>query len=150
MAALYEGFKWVREYLYYKAVTDAKTRAAAKAQLHASESNGGVATSQFDIQAQVEAKASELLRYTKPYMVHLMTLTIMAVMVTRLPLIDHVIQSIMHMLQVFISYMLMLAFMTYNVWIGLALVIGSGVGYFMFSGRIPKTMAVSKLSEHCH
>lgn len=129
MAALYEGLKWVREYLYQRALNDAKTRTAMKTRLHAAESNGGVASSQFEIEEQMEAKISTLLR---------------------LPIVDHVIQTFMHMLQVFISYMLMLAFMTYNVWLGIALLIGSGVGYFLFSARIPKSVPVSKMSEHCH
>ena len=69
---------------------------------------------------------------------------------SRLPLIDHMLQTLMHMLQVFVSYLLMLAFMTYNVWIGIAVVLGAGIGYFVFASRMPGLQSVSRMSEHCH
>merc|ERR1712002_486429 len=49
----------------------------------------------------------------------------------------HWIQTFLHVLQVFVGYMLMLAFMTYNVWICLAVLIGSGIGYFVFGWIFP-------------
>lgn len=56
-------------------------------------------------------------------------------------------QSFLHMLQVFISYLLMLIFMTYNVWLALAVVLGAGAGYFLFGWR-KKTIV--DINEHCH
>ncbi|XP_062504713.1 protein SLC31A2-like [Corticium candelabrum] len=70
----------------------------------------------------------------------------------RLPLGDHMLQTVLHMVQVLISYLLMLAVMTYNVWLLLGVVMGGGIGYFVVARYIftahPTT--VSKLSEHCH
>ena len=68
----------------------------------------------------------------------------------RVPFFDHFIQTLLHMLQVFVSYLLMLAFMTYNVWIGLAITLGAGCGYFVFLACLPEDARVSKTSEHCH
>lgn len=44
----------------------------------------------------------------------------------------HLIQTVCHIVQVFIMNILMLALMTYNLWIALSIVIGSGVGYFTY------------------
>ncbi|XP_037803114.1 LOW QUALITY PROTEIN: high affinity copper uptake protein 1-like [Penaeus monodon] len=60
---------------------------------------------------------------------------------------DHVIQTLMHMLQMIVSYLLMLIFMTYNVWLCLACVLGAGLGYFLFGWR--KSVVVD-ITEHCH
>jgi len=60
---------------------------------------------------------------------------------------DHLLQTVLHMLQFTVSYLLMLVFMTYNVWLCLAVLVGSGLGYFVFGWR--KSAAVD-LTEHCH
>jgi len=44
----------------------------------------------------------------------------------------HWYQTFLHMLQVTISFMLMLVFMTFNVWLCLSVVLGAGLGYFIF------------------
>ena len=59
----------------------------------------------------------------------------------------HFLQTLLHMIQVFISYCLMLVFMTYNVWLCLAVILGAGVGYFLFGWR--KAIVVD-INEHCH
>jgi copper transporter 1 len=51
------------------------------------------------------------------------------------------------MIQVFISYCLMLVFMTYNVWLCLSVILGAGIGYFLFGWR--KAIVVD-INEHCH
>ncbi|XP_030371155.1 probable low affinity copper uptake protein 2 [Scaptodrosophila lebanonensis] len=56
----------------------------------------------------------------------------------------HLYQTFLHMLQVTISFLLMLVFMTFNVWLCLAVVLGAGVGYFMFGHR------TLSLQEHCN
>ncbi|XP_043267318.1 high affinity copper uptake protein 1-like [Venturia canescens] len=45
----------------------------------------------------------------------------------------HFYQTILHMIQFVIGYFLMFIFMTYNVWLALATVIGTGLGYWLFS-----------------
>ncbi|KAJ2946505.1 hypothetical protein O0L34_g12553 [Tuta absoluta] len=59
----------------------------------------------------------------------------------------HALQTGLHGLQVLVSYMLMLVFMTYNVWLCAAVVFGSAAGYFLFGWR---ESVVVDFTEHCH
>ncbi|XP_023255711.1 probable low affinity copper uptake protein 2 [Seriola lalandi dorsalis] len=43
----------------------------------------------------------------------------------------HCIQTVLHMLQVSLGYMLMLCVMSYNTWIFLGVIVGSVLGYFI-------------------
>ncbi|XP_029300308.1 protein SLC31A2 [Cottoperca gobio] len=43
----------------------------------------------------------------------------------------HTIQTVLHMLQVSLGYMLMLCVMSYNTWIFLGVIVGSVLGYFI-------------------
>ncbi|TWW66727.1 probable low affinity copper uptake protein 2 isoform X1 [Takifugu flavidus] len=43
----------------------------------------------------------------------------------------HIIQTFLHLLQVTLGYMLMLCVMSYNTWIFLGVIVGSGLGYFI-------------------
>lgn len=60
---------------------------------------------------------------------------------------SHLIQTLLHVVQVFVSYCLMLVFMTYNVWLCLAVILGAGAGYFIFGW---KRAVVVDANEHCH
>lgn len=53
--------------------------------------------------------------------------------------IHHWSQTIMHILQVVLGYLLMLVVMTYQVYLGVAVVVGAGLGYFIFAGLIGET-----------
>lgn len=59
----------------------------------------------------------------------------------------HLLQTILHIIQVVISYFLMLVFMTYNGYLCIAVALGAGVGYFLFSW---KKAVVVDITEHCH
>jgi len=59
----------------------------------------------------------------------------------------HFFQTFLHMLQITISYMLMLVFMTYNVWLCVSVVLGAGFGYFLFGNQRLTSIDVN---EHCH
>ncbi|XP_031569689.1 high affinity copper uptake protein 1-like [Actinia tenebrosa] len=59
----------------------------------------------------------------------------------------HIGQTFLHMVQVTLSYFLMLVFMTYNFWLCLAIVLGAGCGYFLFGWKATKIVDVN---EHCH
>lgn len=61
--------------------------------------------------------------------------------------VPHVIQTLLHILQVVISYFLMLVFMTYNGYLCIAVALGAGAGYFVFSW---KKAVVVDITEHCH
>ena len=58
----------------------------------------------------------------------------------------HALQAALHFVQMWWSYVLMLVFMTYNVWICLALASGAGIGFFLFAWKRPK---VQDVNEHC-
>ncbi|XP_043230583.1 high affinity copper uptake protein 1-like isoform X6 [Amphibalanus amphitrite] len=59
----------------------------------------------------------------------------------------HVLQTFLHAVQVVVGYFLMLAFMTYNVWLGIAITLGAAAGYFIFGS---KKFVVVDVTEHCH
>jgi copper transporter 1 len=59
----------------------------------------------------------------------------------------HGLQTFLQIVQVLLSYFLMLVFMTYNVWLCVALVIGAGLGYFLFGW---KTNCVVDACESCN
>ena len=61
---------------------------------------------------------------------------------------SHVVQTLLHALQFTVSYLLMLVFMTYNVWLCLGVVVGATLGYFLFGWKQPATMV--SMSDHCH
>ncbi|XP_075158813.1 copper transporter 1A isoform X2 [Haematobia irritans] len=61
--------------------------------------------------------------------------------------LNHFIQTGLHMVQVTVSFLLMLIFMTYNVWLCLAVVVGAAVGYFLFCW---KKSVIVDVTEHCH
>ncbi|XP_043260599.1 high affinity copper uptake protein 1-like isoform X1 [Colletes gigas] len=45
----------------------------------------------------------------------------------------HLLQTIVHVVQTVIGYFLMLIFMTYNVWLCLAVALGAALGYWLFA-----------------
>lgn len=56
------------------------------------------------------------------------------------------------MAQVFTSYILMLAVMTYNAWLLLAVVLGYGLGYFVSAFHIPRKQLTlqGEKTEQCY
>lgn len=59
----------------------------------------------------------------------------------------HIYQTFLHVLQVTLSFLLMLVFMTYNVWLCLGVVVGAAIGYFLFGW---KKSVIVDITEHCH
>ncbi|XP_067417641.1 high affinity copper uptake protein 1 isoform X1 [Emydura macquarii macquarii] len=59
----------------------------------------------------------------------------------------HLLQTGLHVIQVVVSYFLMLIFMTYNGYLCIAVAAGAGTGYFLFSW---KKAVVVDITEHCH
>ncbi|OAD57970.1 High affinity copper uptake protein 1 [Eufriesea mexicana] len=45
----------------------------------------------------------------------------------------HILQTVAHTLQLVIGYCLMLIFMTYNIWLCLAVAVGAALGYWLFA-----------------
>ncbi|XP_075041540.1 high affinity copper uptake protein 1 isoform X2 [Mixophyes fleayi] len=61
--------------------------------------------------------------------------------------LPHVFQTFLHIIQVVVSYFLMLVFMSYNAYLCIAVAAGAGTGYFLFSW---KKAVVVDITEHCH
>ncbi|CAF3658407.1 unnamed protein product [Rotaria sp. Silwood1] len=67
--------------------------------------------------------------------------------VARLLSASHLIQTLLHILQMALSYLLMLVAMTFNIYLFFAIVLGAGLGHFLFGWR---RSSVIDYNEHCH
>ncbi|KAF5276104.1 hypothetical protein FQR65_LT16490 [Abscondita terminalis] len=121
MAALYEGLKYYREYLFWKTYNALQYRAVTF------PTEKGVVNEDN----QVVHMVGEVIHKQPPTMMSWM----------------HVFQTLLHIVQITLSYFLMLIFMTYNVWLCLAVVVGAAVGYFLFGW---KKSVIVDVTEHCH
>ncbi|CAM4950552.1 unnamed protein product [Rotaria socialis] len=65
----------------------------------------------------------------------------------RLLSFPHAIQTLLHIVQMAFSYLLMLVAMTYNTYLLIAIVLGAGLGHFLFGWR---RSSVIDYNEHCH
>lgn len=138
IAALYEGLKMLREILMTKTVEKIKQR---ELQGHKSSSSC--------------CDDGPYIRYSVDLVYHAYSINILPmyfVFLCSLPFMDHLLQTVLHMLQILISYLLMLAVMTYNVWLLLGVVVGAGIGYFVVAFYVPRKRqtSLSRMSEHCH
>ena len=59
----------------------------------------------------------------------------------------HLVQVVLHMVQVALSYGLMMVFMTFNGWLCIAVIVGAGVGYLLFGWKMAHA---TDLMEHCN
>jgi len=59
----------------------------------------------------------------------------------------HILQTFLHTVQVFVGYVLMLIVMTYNAWLGAAVLAGAGVGYLAFSVIFPDNLRFKRSKE---
>lgn len=121
MGALYEGLKYYREYLFWKTYNSLQYRAVSVPDKPVVNEDT----------SRVVHMVGEVIHKQPPTMLSAM----------------HFYQTLLHILQVTVSFLLMLIFMTYNVWLCLAVVIGAAGGYFLFGWR--KSVIVD-VTEHCH
>lgn len=112
LAMVYEGLKFLREYLYKKNASSIQYATVA-------------------VTSQSGSPVTEFQKVTR----------------NRMLSVPHLIQTLLHIVQFVISYFLMLIFMTYNVWICIAVVLGAGAGFFLFGW---KKATVVDVTEHCH
>ncbi|XP_063546088.1 high affinity copper uptake protein 1-like isoform X2 [Cydia strobilella] len=124
MALLYEGLKYYRKHLLWKSYAGLQYCAV-------SPPDKGVQNICSPDEPQVIQPMPHALERNVPTMLSS----------------AHAYQTVLHGLQVFISYMLMLVFMTYNTWLCVAVVMGSATGYFLFGWR---ESVVVDFTEHCH
>jgi copper transporter 1 len=121
MGMLYEGLKYYREHLFWKNYNALQYRAVS-----VPKNDGPV-----DENGQVVHMVGEVIHKEPP--------TICSML--------HFYQTILHLIQVTVSFMLMLIFMTFNTWLCLSVVLGAGAGFFLFGY---KKSVVVDVTEHCH
>ena len=61
--------------------------------------------------------------------------------------LPHTIQTMLHIVQMTISYLLMLIAMTFNTYLFIAVILGAGLGHFLFGWR---RASVLDHNDHCH
>lgn len=152
MAALYEGLKYYREHLFwrtynalqYRPVTvTEKSNGNGVAAAGGTSTNGGTGDGLNVLMGTGGGSGAgggssggsvlneDTNRVVQPTMLSLM----------------HLYQTLLHILQVTLSFLLMLIFMTYNTWLCLAVVLGAALGYFLFGW---KKSVIVDVTEHCH
>ncbi|XP_075227906.1 copper transporter 1A isoform X2 [Lycorma delicatula] len=135
MAALYEGLKYYREHLFWSSYNALQYRS---------------------VQMPVDKSSSERVVQSEyspiePNSFILQTFCVVGEVIHKQPPSIfskmHAFQTCLHVIQMVISYFLMLIFMTYNVYLCIAVVIGAGIGYFLFGW---KKSVIVDVTEHCH
>lgn len=127
MAMLYEGLKVLREHLLRKA--------SVKARYHSMPYNGNKSSEHIvEPHKAVGKRQSSIMAPMQSFCARIISC-------------DHLIQTLLHVLQITISYFLMLVFMTYNGYLCIAIALGAGVGYFAFGW---KRAIIVDINEHCH
>ncbi|XP_017116330.1 high affinity copper uptake protein 1 isoform X2 [Drosophila elegans] len=118
LALMYEGLKYYREYLFWKTYNLLEYRPVTGPQRNPEA-------------PRIPSPAAAAPSPVQPSMLS----------------VNHVLQTLLHVIQVTLSFLLMLIFMTYNVWLCLMVVLGAAVGYFLFCW---KKSVIVDVTEHCH
>ncbi|XP_017054632.1 high affinity copper uptake protein 1 isoform X2 [Drosophila ficusphila] len=118
LALMYEGLKYYREYLFWKTYNLLEYRPVTGPQRNPEA-------------PRIPSPAAAAPSPVQPSMLST----------------NHLLQTLLHVLQVTLSFLLMLIFMTYNVWLCLMVVLGAAVGYFLFCW---KKSVIVDVTEHCH
>ncbi|VDM66834.1 unnamed protein product [Strongylus vulgaris] len=66
---------------------------------------------------------------------------------SRLFSLSHFLQTLCFGVQLVLSYLLMLVFMTFSVWLGLAVCMGAGIGFLLFGSRTIKQAELQELNN---
>lgn len=128
LAVLYEGLKYYREYLFWKTYNLLEYRPVT----------GPTPRNPESPQRPTPTTSASPVQYVGE-VIHKQPPTMLS--------LNHLFQTFLHIIQVTLSFMLMLIFMTYNVWLCMAVVLGAAVGYFLFCW---KKSVIVDVTEHCH
>lgn len=118
IAVLYEGLKYFREILFAK--SQQRTQVIMKNMNSNGSGSGTTALTETNVKLSMKD--------------HLLSG-------------HHIVQSLLHLLQVAVSYALMLIVMSFNVWLLFAVVLGAAVGYYFFGWIRHRS---NDVTEHCH
>lgn len=153
MAALYEGLKYYREHLFWRTYNALQYRPVTVTEKSprngtvSSNNNGQGLTAESGpasgigdgIGGSEAADDGSRVVHMVGEVIHKQPPTMLSVM--------HLFQTFLHIVQVTLSFLLMLIFMTYNTWLCLAVVLGAALGYFLFGW---KKSVIVDVTEHCH
>ncbi|XP_049531440.1 high affinity copper uptake protein 1 isoform X2 [Anopheles darlingi] len=148
MATLYEGLKYYREHLFWRTYNALQYRPVTVTEKvngngvtgATNVERGAAGDSLSIVQSPIgggggvgggSASGEDTARVVQPTMLSIM----------------HLYQTVLHIVQVSLSFLLMLIFMTYNTWLCLAVVLGAALGYFLFGW---KKSVIVDVTEHCH
>ncbi|XP_003390825.1 PREDICTED: probable low affinity copper uptake protein 2 [Amphimedon queenslandica] len=125
MAILYEGLKTLREWLIYHDLKRSKKNKKR------SDSTNNEKDDKMEL-LDPEKKSNRVKSFS-------------------ISLSMHIIQSLLHVVQVGYGYILMFIAMTFNGWLFLSVCFGAGIGYFIF-GKTKHIFGVNNRdqNEHCH
>ncbi|XP_055904441.1 high affinity copper uptake protein 1 [Eupeodes corollae] len=107
VAFAYEGIKFVREYHLRKVLKEESDRLRALNSKNCMTNEGSSSNTPLHVAYQ--------LNYFQ-----------------RIFNTPHILQTCLNLVQIILSYLLMLIFMTFNYWLCLAVILGLGLGYFVF------------------
>ena len=144
LAVVYEALKSLREWLLYVDVNRSKKKEKERIPLKVNNASDKVSLVNGQ-QTQSESKYEIYCLYYNVYCLicRLKTISISLGM--------HILQSVLHIIQVGYGYILMLIVMTYNVWLFFAVCFGAGVGYCIFAKtRHIYSVSNRESNEHCH
>merc|ERR1719510_1488963 len=136
LGILYEGLKFLREFLIGRELRTTSYTNVSSNPVDISDEGGDTAS----IHSTEQAITSSAERRTAGEQVKIIQTSILSR--------GHLLQTLLQFVQIVLSYCLMLIFMTYNVWLCLAVALGATAGYFMFGWK--KTVVVDVGGEHCH
>ncbi len=138
LAVMYEGLKFYREHLFRKNLRPSGSQ----------YTRPGSQSTEGDENAPASADGSTYIRRTLcnylacNFALYLSVPVLVSITTSSVRSADmsmwscgHFILTLLHLVQVTLSYLLMLIFMTYNSWLCAATVVGAAVGYFLFGWR---------------
>jgi copper transporter 1 len=124
LAILYEGIKCYREHLFKRLSFAVKKQVPVLGTLHHHHihQNGSGVTHSARQRQESPPDAPSFSFGNSNFNLRILSL-------------PHTIQTVLHVVQMLLSYTLMLAFMTFNLYICMSIILGAGIGYFMFYWR---------------
>ncbi|XP_050084946.1 high affinity copper uptake protein 1 isoform X1 [Anopheles aquasalis] len=153
MATLYEGLKYYREHLFWRTYNALQYRPVTVTEkvngngvTGATNVERGAAGDSLSIVQSPIAGGGSAGSEDTTRVVHMVGEVIHKQPPTMLSIM-HLFQTLLHIVQVTLSFLLMLIFMTYNTWLCLAVVLGAALGYFLFGW---KKSVIVDVTEHCH
>jgi len=145
LGILYEGLKFFREFLFSHEMRTASYSTVGPTPVDISDDPHPSAGHSTESLHSTEQQARDTPTITPA---HRRSSNQVRVLQTSMFSRGHMVQTLLQFVQVWLSYCLMLIFMTYNTWLCLSVSLGAAAGYFIFGWK--KTAVMDMGGEHCH